>query len=376
VGPASQFAYSPNSDSISSIGAAESVFTTVSATSVELITKTIALTETRAGLINTSEAISSTSTASGLYYFSVENGTTTWLGGATPPPAQSYVIQTSTFVLQPVQSISPDLPATEQIHSTSTTTVEVTSFLTVLTETITLPSKPSADSTSTTTVEVTSFSTVFLTETITESTPSATSAPTVSGFAGVGAGSYGWNATTLHHGKSTKGWSGTLGYSIYATAASSVRPPQPTRPHPETAPISPRHHANRLNARQVGAIVTATINGVVVTWTNAWAGVEPSSTPLPVSFSPSLPAATISGKLKSKCFLDVCCTISNGVFRKHSVGLFEPERCSGLTWTTGIPTYQFLNSKLPDSNNRLGCHSTHCLVHCCLINSFRHICFR
>ena len=275
------------------------------ATSVKLITQTIAVTETLAGPISTSEATSSTTTALGLYYFSVDNGTTTWLGGATPPPAQSYVVQTSTFVLQPVQSVSPDLFTTKQIHttSTSTTTIEVTSFLTVLTEAITLPSISSADSTSTTTVEVTSFSTVFLTETLTDSTPSATTAPTASGFASIGAGSYGWNATTLHYGKSTEGWSGTIGYSIYATAASSVRAPQPSRPYPETALISPRHPANRKNARQVGAIVTATIDGVVVTWTNVWAGVEPSSTPLPVSFSSSIPTETltetISGKLKS-----------------------------------------------------------------------------
>lgn len=284
-------------------------------TLIEEITETIAVTETLAGPDSTTEAISSTSTASGLYFFSVDNGTTIWLGGVTPPPAQSYIVQTSTLTLQPVPSTSSYV-ATEQIHSTSTRTVEVTDFLTVLTKTLTEPITSSVTSTSTTTVEVTSFATVFLTETLTESSLSATTAATASRFAGVGAGSYGWNTTTLHHSKPAEGWSGTLGYSIYATAASSVRAPHFSRPHPEKAPISPRHDGNRKNARQVGAIVTATINGVVVTWTNVWAGVEPSSTPLPVSVSPSLPTVTISGEHKTNCPLYLIAkTISDGVLR-------------------------------------------------------------
>ncbi|KAE8444646.1 hypothetical protein EG329_014394 [Mollisiaceae sp. DMI_Dod_QoI] len=65
-----------------------------------------------------------TPASNGLLTFVVENGTTYWLNGQTPPPSQSYVVETSVVTVVPVNT-----PITKQ-HHTSTLTLHTTIYST------------------------------------------------------------------------------------------------------------------------------------------------------------------------------------------------------------------------------------------------------
>ena len=205
---------------------------------------------------------------SGVYFFTVSSGTTEWLGGQTPLPAQSYVIETSTVVIEPIPSS--------------------TFFL----------SRGESTSSSTTTIEAASISAAALTETLTGSPTSATGHVISPSFASIG--SCGWNCTTLHRVKHTGTWSGKYGSSAYNLGTSSFATSFLTQHNSSSTPTPLGHQYRNKYARQVGVMVTATIDGVVVSWTNTYDGLV-ASTPPPSSIAPSLSSfeVQISGMLQS-----------------------------------------------------------------------------
>ena len=251
---------------------APSMIPTSEASPSIITTHTIFETITRViSTIESTPEVTSTTVDEGPFFFTVHNGTTAWLGGHTPTQSISYVIETSTVFIQPVPSMSMSMSmgmsmsnasntddsqvtSTEEIHSTST-------------------------STSTKTIEVTSFITEHLTETIT--VPSSSS---VSGAASASLGNnsskyhpYGWNATTTFKTISIGSGSGITWPGSYATGnGQSV-----TAPHPMTSLTAHSYVPSGLNFEQreaqVGAMVTATIDGVVVSWTNIFDGAQISA---------------------------------------------------------------------------------------------------
>ena len=247
--------------------------TPVPETSTEMVT-THTVFETVTSVISTVQGTPTATTTAGdegPYYFSVHNGITTWLGGHSPAPSISYVIKTSTVVIQPSPTMNM-LSSTEDSQATSTENIHITS-------------------TSTKTIRLTTFITERLTETLTVSSTSGVSgvASTSTGYSPYKYSSYGWNATASRFKTiSLKTGSGMDWPGYYATGS-----PSGTAPHSIAYPKVPAYAPRglKLHGRepQVGAIVTATINGVVVSWTNLYDG----ATTLASSTAHSSPTATI-----------------------------------------------------------------------------------
>ena len=204
---------------------------------------------------------------SGVYFFTVGNGTTQWLGGQTPPPAQSYIIETSTVVIEPIPT-STFLSTGESISS------------------------------STTTIEPTRITTEALTGTLT-GYPTSTAGRVINPSIASN-GSYGWNGTTFHRAKHTRKWSGSIGSSAHGIGVSGVAGPHFTQHNCSSIPTPLEHQYRNKYARQLGVMVTATIDGVVVSWTNTYDGFV-ASTPPPSSLTLSLNSieVSISGMLHS-----------------------------------------------------------------------------
>ncbi|MCJ1438142.1 hypothetical protein MMC27_007529 [Xylographa pallens] len=242
-------------DTISSASSFHSVpFLT---TSVGDLTETTIIWKTYTSDSSAVEASSPTPTspASGLFSFIVVNGITSWLGGFTPPATDSFVLATATVVIEPVPT-SPSLSSTMQAQSP----VPVTSIETI---------------------QLTSIYTADLAEKLTESA-SATSVSAAAGsFHGIG--THGWNATTLTRITHVKHGSGTA-HLPYATGASSGLARHPLVPLSGSALI-PSSWPTQKEKRQVGSIVIATIDGVVVSWTNYWDGNPVTSEPIPPNYA-------------------------------------------------------------------------------------------
>ena len=248
------------------------------------ITATVTNYLTYTEVLNIVQAPSTSATANqGSYYFSEQNGTTIWLGDKTPPITDALVTGTTTVLVEPI----PSGPSTSSGLMTSTGVSESSGVL--ISNGPTSVEGP-ADIKSFSTVFLTVFSTKQLTETITESkytVPTSTRT-----FAGLGTSGWNSSATTfqavkvgptgsgvLTQGFGQKGVSPTIAhasqsgysYSLSGSAASD---------------IAPKDKA----ARQVGAIVVATINGVAVSWTNQYDGswnpistISTSSTPAQIA---------------------------------------------------------------------------------------------
>ncbi|KAL8745194.1 MAG: hypothetical protein Q9190_002650 [Brigantiaea leucoxantha] len=175
----------------------------------------------------------SVSAGEGPYYFVVHDGSTLWLNGKTPTAGAQLVTTSTVVTLQPV----PDAQTSSLVDkpSTSTVTLSSTSFYTeVGTEILTLASVPSIES------------------------PTRTYSPL---------NSKGWNvsSTTLQTLPSpTK--TATRGTVLYA--GSSTGSKLPTLSTDSSLGRNPK----KLWPRQLGAVVTATIEGQIVTWINSYSG--------------------------------------------------------------------------------------------------------
>ncbi|KAI4262456.1 MAG: hypothetical protein L6R42_002374 [Xanthoria sp. 1 TBL-2021] len=195
--------------------------TTLSSTSFLTSTKIVTVDHYSA-----SEPAQPSSPLDGPYSFAEENGSTIWLGGKTPTSGAALVTNTLVVTLQPQPS------STETVSFTTSSGTTLTS--------------DDQTTTSWTTLSSTSFYTHYLTNLLPAPKPSAYP------------GNNGWNATVTNL--------QTLPISAHVTASASST-------------------LKRVHPRQVGALVTATINGVVVTWTNVWAGVPQTTEPSAISTS-------------------------------------------------------------------------------------------
>lgn len=175
------------------------------------------------------------------YSFAEDNGTTTWFG-ATPPASASLVTSTQVVTLQPVPtgSLAPLVDITP-----------VTSYLTL-------------------------SSTETITETLTETQTLAISTATASaGVVGAftGFAYHGWNSSM----------STFVTVKLPPIGSVTIAEQLPYRPGTAfpmvpsgIVPLSPSNATRHINARDVGEIV-ATIDDVVVSWTNNYDGTSLST---------------------------------------------------------------------------------------------------
>ncbi|KAL8807333.1 MAG: hypothetical protein Q9200_004713 [Gallowayella weberi] len=219
----------------------------------------------------------------GPYSFAEENGHTIWLGGKTPTSGGVYVTSTLAVTLQPQPSSTETLTFTKSSERILS----------------------SGDGTTSWTTTSTDFYTHYLTKALTlEATGSSLPAPKVPPYLG----HFGWNATlttlqTVRSGvantkpsdvgsKNPATWSSSgdhsKSYHAYSETSAGWVPSGQVAPS-ASSPTRRRH------PRQVGAVVTATIDGAVVTFTNVWAGeslthAPSTSSKIPTSISvfPSL----------------------------------------------------------------------------------------
>lgn len=236
--------------------------TTLSSTSFLTSTKIVNVNHHSA-----SEPAQPSSALDGPYSFAEENGSTIWLGGKTPTSGAAFVTNTLVVTLQPQPS------STETVSFTTSSGTTLTS--------------EDQTTTSWTTLSSTSFYTHYLTNLLPAPKPSAYP------------GNNGWNATmtTLQ----------TLPGSAHVTASASST-------------------LKRVHPRQVGALVTATINGVVVTWTNVWAGNPQTTEPSAVSSKSRLGN---SHELHTQIGQSMCMTV--GVSNAHLASAFDSTREEDLT---------------------------------------------
>ncbi len=205
---------------------------TATSTSFETITDVVSLITAMATPVKTDQ---------GPYSFAEHSGTTIWLGSKTPPTSESIVYMTKAITVEPVLS-SAAAPTTTSFSTLSLTTVTSETF----------------------------------TETVTESS----SSPVASAKPFTGVATYGWNSTLTT----------LLKVQVGAKGSGRVQPTGfvPESPvgteHGRPSPYATGRSSESLAARQVGSIVVATIEGIVVSWTNSYDG-QPVTTPTPVAQS-------------------------------------------------------------------------------------------
>ena len=183
--------------------------------------------------------VSSSAEDQAAYSFTEDNGTTAWLG-ATPPSSASLVISTHVVTLQPVPSgyVAP-----------LTGVTPVSSYLTY-----------------------SSTETVIEAQTRTRTLTFSAASASVGAYTGLA--SAGWNSSisTFITVISPAVGSVTVAESL-ARFSGTAYP----RVSSGVAPLSLGNAKRHLEARDIPVIVSATIDGVVVSWTNNYDG-TPSST--------------------------------------------------------------------------------------------------
>ncbi|KAL8907215.1 MAG: hypothetical protein Q9171_005948 [Xanthocarpia ochracea] len=265
----------------SAVPAGAQILAHSSAAATTTLSSTTFLTSTKVITLNhhsVAEPAQTSSPIAGPYSFAEENGSTIWLGGKTPTSGAILVTDTLVVTLQPQPS------STETVSFTTASERVLTS--------------KDGTTTSWTTLSSTSFYTHYLKNVLSvETVATSLPAPNLSTYLG----NNGWNATlttlqTLPSGVAITKPSDvqSKNLQIGASAITPTRASDTYRKTPAAWSSSGQVTASvafplkRLHPRQVGAIVTATINGVVVTWTNVWAGdpitTEPAtSTEIPIS---------------------------------------------------------------------------------------------
>ena len=226
----------------------------------------------------------------GPYYFTTDNGTTVWLGGQTPPAGVTLSTSTATVTIQPLPPSS---------HSSSggspDSTVYSTVFLTTIskvyvTETI---SKTAPAVTSSSAVTISSFPLVlpsntaplasdvpFVATVPSAATASLTATTSSKSFPGLGLG--GWNATFRVKEKLVGSANEPAKLLSQLTGIKNNLATRPGTASLLAAPSNSYNTTNNIRARQLGSIVVATIEGVVVSWTNNYDGAA-LKTPSPVA---------------------------------------------------------------------------------------------
>ncbi|KAI4100516.1 MAG: hypothetical protein L6R37_005431 [Teloschistes peruensis] len=214
-------------------GASSEATTTLSSTSI--------LTDTN--FVTTSNVQDLGLPQDGSFSFAVVDSTTTWLGGKTPDSSVELVTNTLVVTIVPQPVTTPSIEHALAADGDTTTSYKTISSTSYYTHHLTAGPLPA---------------------------PTSLSSPTPNFLPYLR--HKGWNTTLTTLQKLRSGAAPSNAWPTYtAIWATSVKwiPTTSLDPKPK-------------QARQVGAIVTATINGVVVSWTNSYAG-EQTTPVLPVS---------------------------------------------------------------------------------------------
>ncbi|KAL9608720.1 MAG: hypothetical protein Q9167_006468 [Letrouitia subvulpina] len=194
----------------------------------------------------------------GPFYFAEDNGVTHWLDGKTPPAGARLVTSSTVVIISPIPT--SQLPSSENgpISTFSTSTL-TNSYTEVNTATVLL--NP------------------------TDSIKTSTKAYSRLGPSG-------WNSSTSTSQQNSQSadQGRSVAYGITKTVFANST---------QFVGIDESISASRLQRRQVGALVVATIEGQVVSWTNEYQGEhETSISSLVVAFKTFQGALTVPGSLK------------------------------------------------------------------------------
>lgn len=190
----------------------------------------------------------------GAFFFFKHDGTLEWLDGKTPPAGRTLLTSAAFITVQPVPT-GFDLSAEGSVASSPKGTKISTTYSTVE-------------------VQSTIYQTKVTTSTL--STPSAS----LKEFAGLG--STGWNTsftsppTIVENKVAVITAKPILGQTGVIEKGIAESPKSSSLPNPVYAVKAEDH----LQARQLGALVVATIDGAIVSWINTFDGPVPSPEPL------------------------------------------------------------------------------------------------
>ena len=288
---------SPTTETLYTVSQASSTFESAAATSNAVtvtVTSSIVSTQTISVVHVTPPA------GDGIYSFTVDNDTTSWFGGQTPPSAASLISSTAFITLEPV--ISPVSVSTVSPSQSADSTNYLTLFSTMVT---TNPSPPVVELVAAQTTSCSSLLTKTTNSDVTVIKTLAHSSnykPSASAGLYFGQARNGWNATmtTLHKSRGPINLSLSLaekGASLQGTSS----PKEVSTGKPARLPKARIGRSRLLKPRQVGDIVIDTIDGHVVSWTNEFDGQTPSTsegvgTPLSVPTTVHTVAPHLTGK--------------------------------------------------------------------------------
>lgn len=192
----------------------------------------------------------------GPYYFAEQDGTLVWLDNKSPPAGVSFLTSTAFVTLEPVPYSVPPSPEEDSVST----------------------AEGSKISTSYSTISLYSVSTAYQTIAVTSTIPVPAASPKVF----VGLGSSGWNTsftTTPQVDENKKAENNTLNPILRQTGVAEKIDDHPETSTADPAPTLSANATMKVEARQVGTWVFATIDGVRVSWINNYDGTEPSPTP-------------------------------------------------------------------------------------------------
>lgn len=273
-------------------------------------------------VLNSAKAIPTTVIAEkGPYYYTENKGTRVWLGGKSPPAGKPLVTSTTVITYQPVPLSEYVANAGNEapiIELTYDSTVDVTKESVETTNLAHISSNSvtggRAEPISHSTIAVTEVLTVFSIEGEVEPTTSANVISTVTRTryetetitrilavpsADI-ASSTATNTPKISAGSRLAGWNTTAKAVIKAKGAQPGTQPVKLSPQQSgveenattrrgtisslTALYKPNDVIdNNIEARQLGVVITATIGGLVVSWTNNYGGPSITPTPLPAN---------------------------------------------------------------------------------------------
>lgn len=224
----------------------------------------------------------------GPYYFALQSGTTFWLGGKTPPAGKSYLTSTTMITVLPVPSGSP----TQKDESTSYSTITLTKISMVLNKVRLIKTLPK--------------------DLFASTPPEPTTTPTASAKLFSKLGMTGWNTSSISiNFKASQSGDALLNLHRHQTGirnkfAAGVGTAHTLPASAESSIVpSPTHTSSAtkaLEARQFGATVFATIEGVLVSWINTYAGATPETpeTLDPIAFTTGVPKHEVPSSGKSR----------------------------------------------------------------------------
>lgn len=234
----------------------------------------------------------------GIYSFTVDNDTTSWFGGQTPPSTASLISSTAFVTLEPVvtpvSTVSQDQSADATSYLTLSSTIVTTLPSVPVLELVAAHTTSCSDHlTQTTSIDVT------ITKTLAHPSKYRSSASAGLYF---GQARMGWNATMTTLLKSKGLNNPSLSVAEKGTALQGTSHPKETGiGNSARLPKTRSGRSRLLKLRQVGDIVIDTIDGHVVSWTNEFDGQTPSTSeavenPLSVPTTVQAIAPHLAGK--------------------------------------------------------------------------------